>query len=90
MITSFIDGILTMESKMNTFRVKTIMSMMLFFFLMMLSIASIVLGFTIISFAETTFINQMLLGDWILCITGALFIFSSFIFINLLGKVRRF
>ena len=56
---------------------------------MMLSIASIVMGFTIISFAETTFINQMLLGDWILCITGATFIFSSFIFINLLGKVRR-
>ena len=43
MITSFIDGILTMESKMNTFRVKTIMSMMLFFFLMMLGIVILVI-----------------------------------------------
>jgi uncharacterized membrane protein YbhN (UPF0104 family) len=72
------------------FEIKTIISIILFLFLCAMSMACVILGFALISIADTTIIDSMQIMDWILCITGAMFVFSSFIFVNLLGKVRRF
>ena len=48
-----------------------------------------ILGFMVIEMANTTIIENMLLTDWILVLTGTVLVLGCFVFIQLMDLVRR-
>tara|TARA_X000001388_G_scaffold18724_1_gene12109 strand:- start:7719 stop:7949 length:231 start_codon:yes stop_codon:yes gene_type:complete len=60
-----------------------------FLILLFLGATSMILGFMVIEMANTTIIEDMLLTDWILVLTGTVLVLGCFVFIQLMDLVRR-
>jgi len=73
---------------MTRYNYRLLISMGAFLFLIMFGALQIILGFFLIGLAETTTIEMMNALDWVVVLTGSIFIFSTFITIQLMKKVR--
>jgi len=67
---------------------RVLTSMLLFMLIIMVGAMQLILGFMVIGLAETTIIPNMNSYDWILVMTGSIFVFSTFLTLQFMRYIK--
>ena len=67
---------------------RVLTSMLLFMLIIMVGAMQLILGFMVIGLAETTIITNMNSYDWILVMTGSIFVFSTFLTLQFMRYIK--
>ena len=67
---------------------RVLTSMLLFMLIIMVGAMQVILGFMVIGFAETTIIPNRNTYDWILVMTGSIFVFSTFLTLQFMRYIK--
>ena len=67
---------------------RVLTSILLFMLIIMVGAMQLILGFMVNGFAETTIIPNMNTYDWILVMTGSIFVFSTFLTLQFMRYIK--